>query len=129
MKKISLICPAMVLLGLASPAIASDYSGAMTMLVGIPVMAIAAVTFGILAAFQKLHRIAYIVASAAFALLFMFGLYLSEDAVTLTRRDDYRTMYLYFGLCGLVTFFFVVVCFRYQSQSARLVKQSDQSGE
>jgi undecaprenyl pyrophosphate phosphatase UppP len=124
MKNISLICSAIVISGLASPAIASDFSGMMTIVLGIPVMVIAAITYGVLAAFRELHRTVYNIAAIAFVLLFIFGLVLAGDAITLARRADHLPMYLYFGLFGLVIFSFVVVFSRYQSHRERLRKQS-----
>jgi hypothetical protein len=116
---------AMAISWLSLPAIASDFSGMMTIALGLPVMGTAVIGYGVLAAFPRLSRTVYRIAVAAFVILVLFGLLMAGDAATLSRRGHHGPMYLYFGLFGLAILCFVVVYLRHQSHREHSRKQSE----
>lgn len=122
MKITPLICVGIVLLGLASPAVASDFSGAMSILFGVPLMGVAAVVYGVLAFFPRLHPTAYTIAVIAFALLMVCGLWMTADAMAALRRYP-NFAYLYLALFGLVIVCFAVMAGRHRAYRARLGAQ------
>jgi hypothetical protein len=124
MKNTSLICGGILLLGLASPAFASDYSGSMSILFGVPLMGVAAVVYGVLAFFPRLHPTAYTIAAIAFALLVVCGLWMTADAMAALRRYP-NFVYLYLALFGLAIVCFAVMARRHRAYRARLRAQEE----
>jgi hypothetical protein len=121
-KNTTIVFGCMLLVGIASPAFASDYSGAMATLFGVPLMGVAAVVYGVLALFPRLHPTGYVVAAIAFALLAACGLWMTDDAVAALRRYPGLAS-LFFALFGLTVVCFAVLTWRHRSHRANLRAQ------
>jgi hypothetical protein len=91
----------------SSQAVASDMSGIISILWGLPVMAFAAIVYGGLAAIRVLHGILYSVATLLFVPLFLFGLIMAADAASNFGQD--RT--ILYGIGYYALFITFVLCF------------------
>jgi hypothetical protein len=110
---------------LPSPAIANSMSGVLAIIIGLPMMGIAVVVFGALAAFPPVTKGQYKIEAIAFSMFFLLALLLSRDAIHLNSGGDREFFYWYFGLFFLATFCFIVMSFRYLSYQASFRKRSE----
>jgi uncharacterized membrane protein len=110
---------------LSFPAIANSFQGATALLLGLPLMGLAVVVFGVLAAIPPETKSQYKIATIVFSIFFLIALLLSGDAIHLYSGGDQQFFYWYFGLFFLATFCFIVMSFRYRSYQASFRKLSN----